>query len=163
MTEFGDASRTREHLCLCHMLVGCCCDRVNRRQEMGWKPGTGDSWVPLAQGPPVLLCMELLTQMCHDELMSPQCTWGDVSIMGELGTIPRAAGQRSQAPCGAVPRNCDFIAANTHQRWEKGSRCRKSRDHSMARSGSGSCVAPGWHLQASSGHPLPGRLKELGI
>lgn len=80
MPEFGDTSRTRKHLCPCRMLAGCCCLRANRRQEDGMR-WDGD-WeqriprVPPAQGTPVLLCTELLTQLCRvvidDELMSPR-------------------------------------------------------------------------------------------
>lgn len=37
----------------------------------------------------------------------------------------------------------EFITASTHQRWEKGSRCRKSGDHGPAGACSRSCIEPG--------------------
>lgn len=126
MLEFGDTSKTHKHLCPCQMLAGCCCLRANRGQEDGMRrDGNREQKIPRVPpvwGTPVLLCTELVTQLrrmvIHDELMPPQCTWrGDVSMAGEWGTIPRAAGQQSQAPAEWYrqnPSSCHVLGHPTH-------------------------------------------------
>lgn len=125
MLEYGDASKTRKHLCPCQMLAGCCCLRANRGQEDGMR--RDGNWeqriprVPPVWGTPVLLCMELVTQLrrvvIHDELMPPQCTRrGEVSMVGEWGTIPGTADQRSQAPAERYhqkPSSCHVLGRPT--------------------------------------------------